>query len=82
MEFSIDYALSELKEIKGIITFIGLSPNNDSHILSTVLNNKQIDLIEFYYYEKSEKKEISSYFHNRRIETLNVSEFWDRITSP
>ncbi len=82
LEFSIDYALSELKEIKGIITFIGLSPNNDSHILSTVLNNKQIDLIEFYYYEKSEKKEISSYFHNRRIETLNVSEFWDRITSP
>jgi len=82
LKFSIDYTLNKLNEIEGVITLIGLSPNNDSHILSIILNNKQIDLIEFYYYEESEKKDISSYFHDKRIEILNVTEFWNRITSP
>jgi len=82
LKFPIDYALNKLKEIKGTITFIGLSPNNDTHILSTILNNEQIDQIEFYYYKESEKKDVSLFFHNKRIETKNVTRFWNEITSP
>lgn len=81
LKFSIDYALSKLKEIKGSISFIGLSPNNDSHILSAILDNNYIDSIEFYYYEENEKNSISSYYYNKKVITKSVTDFWGKITN-
>lgn len=82
LKFSLDYALSKLKEIEGSISFIGLSPNNDSHILKMILDNNDIDSIEFYYYEEKEKDIISSLFHQKIVVTKNVTEFWNQITCP
>ena len=78
--FSVDYALNELKEINGAVAIIGLSPNNDSHILSTIVNNRKIKNIEYFYYGKSEKNKILSY--DKKIKTLDVKEFWAKTTSP
>ena len=36
LKFSIDYSVNKLKSVEGKITFIGLSPNNDSHILKII----------------------------------------------
>lgn len=78
LKFSIDYALSKLNEIEGSVTFIGLSPNNDSHILSSILENEKIDSIIFYYYEQSEKESISSYFKSKTVTIKNVTDFWNK----
>ena len=80
IKFSVDYALNKLKKINGAVSIIGLSPYNDSHILSTIVNNRKIKNIEYFYYGKSEKNKILSY--NKKIETLDVREFWAKTTSP
>lgn len=76
LKFSIDYELSRLKSIRGNIVFIGLSPNNDSHIISAIQNNMEIDLIEYYYFDKSEGEIISTLFTNKKVSTKDIKEFW------
>jgi len=39
LQFPIVYAFRKLNEIKGLVTFIGLSPYNDTHIFSSIRDN-------------------------------------------
>lgn len=82
LKFSIDYALNQLKDIKGSITFMGLSPNNDTHIISSIRNNDKIDLIEYYYFDESEGEIVESLFENKKVLFSDIKEFWDKTTSP
>ena len=75
-------ALNQLKDIKGSITFMGLSPNNDNHIISSIQNNDKIDLIEYYYFDKSEGEIVKSLFENKKVLISDIKEFWDKTTSP
>lgn len=78
LEFSLDYALNNLKEIEGKLTFIGLSPNNDSHIFKIIKENPKIHTIEFYYFDKKEINIINSFFDNKKIITEKVLTFWNK----
>lgn len=79
-KFSIDYALNQLKIIEGSVTFMGLSPNNDTHIVSLIQNNDKIDLIEYYYFDKLEGKIVMSLFENKKVLIKDIKEFWTKTT--
>ena len=79
LEFSDDSALKKLKDLKGTLTFIGLSPNNDSHILSAIRDNEKIGTIIFYYYETNEKERVKSFFANKRVIMNCVVGFWNKM---
>ncbi len=81
LKFTIDYALNKLTSVKGKIVFMGLSPNNDTHIISKIHENKAIDLIEYYYFDISEAKTIISLFSDKKVKTKDIKEFWKK-TSP
>ncbi|WP_341904556.1 hypothetical protein [Fluviicola taffensis] len=80
LNFSIDYALNHLKNISGSITFMGLSPNNDDHIISLIKNNQAIDLIEYYYFDKSEGEIVMSLFEDKKVLVKDIKEFWNKTT--
>ncbi len=81
LEFTINHALNRLKEITGSITFIGLSPNNDYHIINLVKDNENLDPIEFYFHSKGSCSTVNSLFNNKTVHTKSVKEFWTKITS-
>jgi len=76
------YSINQLKEITGNITFIGLSSNNDSHIFSNIRNNDTIEIIEYYYFNETERSSVISLLKSKHIITKNVKDFWKTITSP
>ena len=76
LKFSIDYAINKLKQIGGKVTFIGLHPNNDSHIMKIIRDNKKIDTVEFYYFDENESSIINSFFNNKKIINKSVTQFW------
>jgi hypothetical protein len=78
LKISIDYALNKLTTIKGKVVFMGLSPNNDTHIVSKLQNNKAIDLIEYYYYDISKADKITSLFKDKEVKTTDIKEFWKK----
>ena len=77
LKISIDYALSKLTSIGGKVVFMGLSPNNDTHIVSKLKDNDKIDLIEYYYFDQSEGEIVSSLFENKKVITKDIKEFWE-----
>ncbi|WP_340199470.1 hypothetical protein [Ascidiimonas sp. W6] len=81
LEFSIDYSVNKLKAVEGKITFIGLSPNNDSHIMKIILENTKVDTIEFYYFNEQESVDIKLFFNNKKVMTESIIEFWNRKAS-
>lgn len=81
LEVSIDYTLGELGKIKGKVTFIGLSPNNDSHIMNSIRDNKFITEIDYYFFATSEGELISNELGNKQVNVFDVSKFWNK-TSP
>jgi len=79
LKFSIDYALNKLESIVGDVIIMGLSPYNDTHIFSILLENKQVQTIEYYYFEKTEVDEIASRLEDKLLDARNVTEFWEAI---
>lgn len=82
LRFPVVYAFRRLNEIKGNITFIGLSPYNDSHIFSSIRENKKIDSVKYYYFDETEKDLLASLLPSIMIDFISVKEFWEKITSP
>lgn len=81
LELSIDYSINKLKSVEDKITFIGLSPNNDSHIMKIIKENIKIDTIEFYYYDKQESVDISQFFSDKEVISKSVIDFWNKNAS-
>jgi hypothetical protein len=77
LKISTDYALSKLTSIKGKVVFMGLSPNNDTHIVNRLKENDNVDLIEYYYFDESEGEIISSLFENKKVLTKDIKKFWE-----
>tara|TARA_B100001063_G_C16400659_1_gene374701 strand:- start:9 stop:233 length:225 start_codon:yes stop_codon:yes gene_type:complete len=69
--------VGKLKSVEGKITFIGLSPNNDSHIMKIIKENSKVDTIEFYYFNKQESVDIKLFFNNKKVITESIVEFWN-----
>lgn len=76
LKFKDYYPFDKLKNCSGILTIIGLSPNNDSHLLDMIFNNKGITKIVYYYFAETEGQVIVNYFSNKEVELKNVNDFW------
>ncbi len=81
LKISIDYALSRLASIEGDVSVIGLSPNNDTHLFSLLQENKEINAIEYYYFDKIEGETIASLIKEKKIVAKNVNEFWKECSN-
>ena len=75
-EFQDYYNFDRFCSISGELVFLGLSPNNDSHILDMVKENKNLNRIIYYYFSKSESDIFKNSFDDIEIITKNVKEFW------
>lgn len=82
LQYPLDYHISDLKNLEGHVTFLGLSPYNDSHIFELLLENAKIGTIEYFYYNSAEQFEIENIFKNKNVNTIDVKEFWKSKTSP
>lgn len=76
--FKENYFFSEFERISGELSIIGLSPNNDNHILDMIKNNNDLARIIYYYYDESDAVEVESYL-NKKIDLIPVKEFWERM---
>lgn len=73
---TIDYALTKLPLIEGVVTFMGLSPNNDHHIIETLNENEKVSLIEYFYFDQDEAVVFKSLFKQKVVEVYDIKEFW------
>lgn len=75
-EFEDSYHFNRFSCITGELVFLGLSPNNDNHIIEMVRSNKDIKNIVYYYFSKEESEIIENCFPNIEVKKLSVNEFW------
>ncbi|QXM06959.1 hypothetical protein [Crassaminicella indica] len=78
MKFDENYPIKEFEAIKGTLTIVGLSPNNDIHIFEMIDNNQKIKKIIFYYYEKSQIEDVKKLIthHKDILEFEEVQKLW------
>lgn len=73
-----EYPLSEFKSIEGELHILGMSPNNDSHILNMINSNNKIERVVFYFVT-SEDMEGARKNIKKPIQFINTIKFLDKI---
>lgn len=79
LKFS-EYPIKEFLDIKGQITIIGLSPTNDKHLFEFINENKDINAIKYYFFDKDECEAVKDIIHCKAIDFLDVNELWASMT--
>lgn len=75
-----EYYLNDLETVSGRLTILGLSPDNDTHLLSIIRSNENLSDIRYYYYDAQEKERMESYFEDKQIFCSDVRELWKSFT--
>ncbi|MCA9013715.1 MAG: hypothetical protein KDA77_00155 [Planctomycetaceae bacterium] len=70
-----------LKEISGTLEIVGLSPNNDGHLFTQILENDQITKITFNYFGDQEARDAEQLFVSKNLFIQDVREFWSEYES-
>ncbi len=81
LEHGEQYPHDRLKKITGQLSILGLSPYNDGHLFTQILENDQIDEIVFYYFGKTEADDAARRFENKTLVLKDVREFWAEMTA-
>ncbi len=81
LEFKDYYPFEKLENIKGTLTILGLSPNNDTHLLDIIAGNDNISKVIYYFFDIKEGRYLERNLTNKIIELNNVKEFWHRYSS-
>ena len=55
---------------------LGISPFNDEHLWSAIINNRSIYEIVYYYHNETAQKEMKEHFSDIRIKYLPDTVFW------
>lgn len=71
-----EYYLNDLKTASGRLTILGLSPNNDTHLLEIIRGNEKLSDILYYYYDVQERESMESYFGNKQFICSDVRKLW------
>lgn len=79
LEHGEQYPHQMLKEISGSLEIVGLSPNNDGHLFSRILENDQITEIIFNYFGDHEAADAKRLFASKNLTTRDVREFWANL---
>ena len=78
LKMACDYHFAEFSKITGELHIIGMSPNNDGHIMDSILSNKNLEKIVFYYKTSADKDFIDANFLNN-FQCEHVDGLWDSI---
>ncbi len=79
LEHKEQYPQEMLKDISGTLEIVGLSPNNDRHLFTQILENSQITNIIFHYFEAHEATDAKRLFASKSLSVRNVRELWDNL---
>lgn len=70
-----EYYFDRFENITGELCVVGMSPNNDLHIINMIKNNRNITEVAFYCYSDSEKNAVRN-IGDDRFKPLNVKDLW------
>ncbi len=73
-----EYYFDDFRNIEGELVIIGLSPNNDNHILECIEKNEKLTQVCFYCYSEQEMKAAEKMKDNR-IQSANVKDLWKKL---
>lgn len=73
-----EYYFDDFRNIEDELTIIGLSPNNDNHILECIKKNEKLKQVCFYCYSEQEMKAVEK-MQDERIKSANVNDLWKKL---
>lgn len=73
-----EYPIKNFREISGILSIIGMSPNNDSHIFRLINDNPNIKKVIYYYASLEDSVNIKKVI-NKKVETRNIFKYWKKF---
>lgn len=73
-----DYHYSDFCSITGELHILGMSPNNDAHILDAISKNARIKKLVYYYKSDSEKHIMEKKFGSD-VECISVDSLWKSL---
>lgn len=76
LNMATEYYFDSFSKIKGELSIIGMSPNNDAHIFDAVLNNKNLSKVIFYYYDEKDRVFIETYYPRKLFKCEKVDSLW------
>jgi len=79
LEHTEQYPHKMLEQISGSLEIVGLSPNNDGHLFTQILENDKISEIRFNYYGEHEAADAEHLFDAKTLTTRDVRELWAEI---
>ncbi|MEQ8469867.1 MAG: hypothetical protein RIC35_01700 [Marinoscillum sp.] len=76
LKYSDNHSISNLSDIKGNLTILGLSPFNDSHIFKRIQENGELKKITYFFYDKSDCEILKSKIKGKEIAYKDVTQLW------
>lgn len=73
-----EYYFDLFEKINGELCIVGMSPNNDQHIIDIIRHNPKITKIEFYCHSDSEKEAVQK-MGDSRFQAMDVKALWKRL---
>lgn len=78
LKIATDYHYADFRNIEGELHIIGMSPNNDSHIIDAIRNNPNLNRIVFYY-KSEEDKEMANRVLGKSVVNQKVEDLWKEL---
>ena len=78
LKIAIDYYYTDFRKIEGELHIIGMSPNNDSHIIDAIRNNPNLNRIVFFY-KSEEDKEKANRVLGKSVVNKKVEDLWKEL---
>lgn len=78
LKIASEYYFDYFREISGELYIIGLSPNNDDHILNIIKNNDKITKVIFYCHSDDEYKAVENIM-DFRFKPEKVNDLWQEL---
>ena len=73
-----EYHFDDFRNIEDELTIVGLSPNNDNHIIDCIKNNVKLKKVVFYCYSDQEIDAVKK-MGDIRMQPKNVNDLWRQL---
>lgn len=75
-----EYPLAEFSDIEGWLSIIGMSPNNDNHLIDKINKNEKLSKVIYYYKQKEERDWMLVHIDKKRhLLCKKVDDYWKSI---
>lgn len=78
LKVALEYYFDNFKNIEDELVIIGLSPNNDNHILDCIKKNEKLAHVCFFCYSEQEMKAVEK-LKDDRMQSVNVNDLWKKL---